>query len=62
LELSAVQNQQLRRQLVFGACGLMVIAAAATFFAGDHTAAAIIAGQAWITCFITYAATKRGRL
>jgi len=54
------KKQQLRRQLVFGACGLMVIAAATTFFAGAHKAAKIIAGQAWIACFITYAATKRG--
>jgi len=40
----------------------MVIAAAAAFFAGAHEAAGIIAGQAWIACFISYAATKRGKL
>jgi hypothetical protein len=57
-----VQKKQLRRQLVFGACGIMVIAAAAAFFAGAHEAAGIIAGQAWIACFISYAATKRGKL
>jgi hypothetical protein len=58
-ELVPVQNLRLRRQIAFGACALMVILAAASFFACDHKAAAIIATQALLAGCVTVAATKR---
>jgi hypothetical protein len=47
--------------LAFGACGLIVISAAAASFAGGHRAAAIIAGQACLAFCLTYSAAKRDR-
>lgn len=63
MEFSPVQKtQRFRPRLAFGACGVMVICAAAAFFADGHRSAAIIAGQAWLACFLTYGAIKRGKL
>ena len=39
----------------------MVIFAAASFFTGDHKAAAIIATQALLALCLTYTAAKRDR-
>ena len=60
-EFSPVQNQRYRSRLAFGASGLIVILAAVAFFAGDHRAAAIIAGQACLVVCLTYGAAKRDR-
>jgi hypothetical protein len=56
-----VQNQRYRSRLAFGASGLIVFLAAVAFFAGDHKAAAIIAGQACLVFCLTYGAAKRDR-
>jgi hypothetical protein len=56
-----MQNQRYRSQLAFGLSGLTAILAAVAFFAGDHRAAAIIAGQAGLVFCLTYSAVKRDR-
>jgi hypothetical protein len=48
-----------RSRLAFGASGLIVILAAVAFFAHEHRAAAIIAGQACLVFCLTYSAAKR---
>jgi hypothetical protein len=47
-----VQNQ--RPRVALGACAVMVIAAAAMFFAGEYRVAAMVAAQASVAFCLTY--------
>jgi hypothetical protein len=53
--------QNLRPRVALGACAVMVIAAAAMFFAGEYRVAAMIAAQASVAFCLTYNSTERKR-
>jgi uncharacterized MnhB-related membrane protein len=48
----------IRSRIAFGLSGVVAVGAVVAFFAGDHRAAEILAGQACLTFWLVYAATK----